>query len=268
MDISSFVNALRRLMAIRGPVKLIRSGCGTNFVGAHNEFKAALSKMDKNSIESYPASQGCTWEFNPRHASHMGGVWERMIGICRRILDSILLTSGITHLTHEVLSTFLAEVSAIVNNRPLLAVTNDPSAPEILTTEALLTHKTQLILAAPGKFVPKDLYTKQWRQVQCLADRFWSRWKREYLSTLQCRCKWKDALPNLEVGDLAMVLLRCKESPRNNWPIGLISKTIKGSDGKVRRVEVSTAKNNSRQTYERPVSQVVLPKRQTELDNS
>ncbi len=266
MDTSSFFNALRRFMAIKGPVKLIRSDCGTNFVGAHNEFKAALSKMDKNSIESYLASPGCTWEFNPPHASHMGGVWERMIGICRRILDSILLTSGITHLTHEALSTFLAELSAIVNNRPLVAVPNDPSAPEILTSAALLTQKTQPLLAAPGKFVPKDLYTKQWRQVQCLADRFWSRWKREYLSTLQCRRKWKDALPNLEVGDL--VLLRCKESPRNNWPIGLISKTIKGSDGKVRRVEVSTAKNNSRQTYERPVSEVVLLKRQTELDNS
>jgi hypothetical protein len=101
MDTLSFINALRRLMAIRGPVKLIRSDCGTNFVGAHNEFKAALSKMDKNSIESYLASQGCTWEFNPPHASHMGGVWERMIGICRRILDYILSKSGTTHLTRS-----------------------------------------------------------------------------------------------------------------------------------------------------------------------
>ncbi|XP_028410555.1 uncharacterized protein LOC114533252 [Dendronephthya gigantea] len=109
MDTSSFINALRRFMAIRGPVRLIRSDRGTNFVGARNEFEAALKEMDRNIIESYLTSQGCTWEFNPPHASHMGGAWERMIGVCRRILDSVLLTSQITHLTHEVLSTFLAK---------------------------------------------------------------------------------------------------------------------------------------------------------------
>lgn len=30
MDTSSFINALRRFLAIRGPVKQLRSDCGTN----------------------------------------------------------------------------------------------------------------------------------------------------------------------------------------------------------------------------------------------
>lgn len=34
---SSFINALRRFIAIRGPVRLLRSDQGTNFVGAELE---------------------------------------------------------------------------------------------------------------------------------------------------------------------------------------------------------------------------------------
>jgi hypothetical protein len=37
MDTSSFLNALRRFLALRGPVSQFRSDCGTNFVGAQTE---------------------------------------------------------------------------------------------------------------------------------------------------------------------------------------------------------------------------------------
>lgn len=39
MDTSSFINALRRFIAIRGPVKLIRSDRESNFVGAVKELQ-------------------------------------------------------------------------------------------------------------------------------------------------------------------------------------------------------------------------------------
>lgn len=48
----------------------------------------------------------------------MGGSWERMIGITRRILDSVLL--NVKTLTHEVLVTLMAEISAIINARPIV----------------------------------------------------------------------------------------------------------------------------------------------------
>ena len=76
MDTSSLINALRRFVAIRGPVLQFRSDCGTNFVGACNELKAASSEMDKKMLEAYLSAQGPEWIFNPPHASHMGGVWE------------------------------------------------------------------------------------------------------------------------------------------------------------------------------------------------
>ena len=160
LDTSSFINVLRRFLAIRGPAVQLRSDCGTNFVGAHNELQAALKEMDKEGIQNYLVSRGCEWIFNPSHASHAGGVWERMIGVTRKLLDSVLADLELTQLTHEVLSTLITEVSAIVNARPLTPIPNDPDVPEILTPVTLLTQKPGSLKAAPGKFTHADLDSK------------------------------------------------------------------------------------------------------------
>ncbi|XP_028254480.1 uncharacterized protein LOC114430714 [Parambassis ranga] len=88
MSTSSFINALRRFFAVRGPAKLLRSDRGTNFVGASKELGIHYNDA---SLTNYLQDKGCSWEFNPPHSSHMGGSWERLIGIARRILDAILL---------------------------------------------------------------------------------------------------------------------------------------------------------------------------------
>jgi hypothetical protein len=67
------------------------------------------------------------------------GVWERMIGITRRILDGILLQQNKKALTHEVLSTLMAEVSAVINSRPITTISSDPESPIILSPNILLT---------------------------------------------------------------------------------------------------------------------------------
>lgn len=74
LSTSSFVNALRRFMAIRGPVRLFRSNRGTNFVGACRELQF---KSKDPELVTYLQDQDSTWTFNPPHSSHMGGVWER-----------------------------------------------------------------------------------------------------------------------------------------------------------------------------------------------
>lgn len=185
LDTSSFINALRRFLAIRGSVAQLRSDCGTNFVGARNELAVALKEMNTTDIEAYLNHEGSEWIFNSPHASHAGGVWERMAGISRKILDSMLTDLGYRQLTHEVLSTLMAEVTAIVNNRPLVPVSNDPSMLEILTPSTLLTQKSATLKTTPGVFSHIDLHGKQWRQVQYLANVFWSRWRKEFLPMLQ-----------------------------------------------------------------------------------
>ena len=250
MDTSSYINALRRLFAIRGPAKQLRSDCGTNFVGACNELKLGKERQDTG-IHQYLNEQGCTWEFNPPHASHMGGAWERMIGVARRILDSILLQNKSSQLSHEVLCTYLAEVTAIINARPLVPVSTDPDSPFILTPTMLLTQKSP-----SGDFTHKDLFKSQWRQVQSLASKFWSRWNREYLPTLQSRRKWTKSHCNLQEGDL--VLLKDKQVARNEWPLACVISAFASDDGKVRSVKVKVSAHDTIKTFVRPISEVIL----------
>lgn len=134
MSTSSFINALRRFFAVRGPSKQLRSNHGTDFVGACKEFNT-----DDSELKRYLAHQGCTWTFNPPHSSHMGRSWERMIGVVRHILDAMLLRAGTAPLTHEVLTTLMAEVMAMMNARPLVPVSVDPEMPTLLTPAMLLT---------------------------------------------------------------------------------------------------------------------------------
>ncbi|KAJ8346547.1 hypothetical protein SKAU_G00279480 [Synaphobranchus kaupii] len=55
------------------PVKQFRSDCRTNFVGACKELQIDPKGCNDKRVESYLTEQGCTWQFNPPHASHMGG---------------------------------------------------------------------------------------------------------------------------------------------------------------------------------------------------
>ncbi|XP_066448142.1 uncharacterized protein [Eleutherodactylus coqui] len=255
LDTSSFINALRRFISIRGPVKQIRSDRGTNFIGACKELNIP-SNIDSDHVRRYLANQGCTWSFNPPHSSHMGGSWERMIGIARRILDSIFLHEGTSRLTHETLTTLMAEVVAIINARPLMPISRDPDDPPLLTPSTLLTQKFDAITAPAGEFDSKDLYKCQWRRVQSLANVFWEKWRKQYISTLQTRNKWHSSKPNMEVGNV--VLVKDSQSKRNEWPMGLITKVFPSEDGKVRKVEVKLCKQNEPKLFFRPVTELIL----------
>ncbi len=83
-------------------MRQFRSDCGTNFVAARKEL--GFSKVEKDpEMQKYFTGCSCSWEFNPPHALHMGGAWERLIGVVRRILDSMLMQYGSRPLSHDVL---------------------------------------------------------------------------------------------------------------------------------------------------------------------
>ena len=77
LDTDSFIQALRRFIASRGPVRSIRSDNGTNFVGAPNELRKALDEMNHEQVKhclQKNRSVWITWENNPRTASHFEGI--------------------------------------------------------------------------------------------------------------------------------------------------------------------------------------------------
>ena len=68
-------------------------------------------------------------------ASHMGGAWERMIRLLRKILNALI---GSQTLNDEGLITFMTEIEAILNFRPLVPVMHDDKGQEPLTPNHLL----------------------------------------------------------------------------------------------------------------------------------
>lgn len=92
---------------------------------------------------------------------------ERLIGVASPILDAMLLKST-QQLTHEVLSTLIAKVMAIMNARPLVPVSTDPDNPTILAPTMFLTQKPNTLTAPSGNFDVPELYSHQWkRAVSC-----------------------------------------------------------------------------------------------------
>ena len=218
--------------------------------------RAVHIEIVEDTVKNFLFDKGVTWIFNSPHSSHMGGVWERIIGITRRILDAMLMDLPSKNLTHDVLVTLMAEVCAILNSRPITTISTDPECPEVLSPSMLLTQKSDCITALPREFNLKDMYKSQWKMVQHLANCFWVKWQREYLNMLQRRQKWKSFVNNIKIGDV--ILLKDKTIYRNEWPIGLIVRVFPSPDGNVRKAEVRIIKDGKPTTYIRPITEFAL----------
>ena len=169
----------------------------------------------------------------------MGGVWERQIRSVRNVL-SALLKEHSDSLNDESFRTLLTEAECIVNSCPLTVEDiNDPTSLPI-SPNTILTMKTKVVLPPPGDFQKSNIYCrKRWRHVQHLANEFWLKWKRQYLSSLQSRSKWHKSQPNLAINDI--VLVKDDEVCRNQWPLARITEVFPDPKDKlVRQIAVLT----------------------------
>ena len=157
-------------------------------------------------------------------------------------------------LHEESFQTLIVEVEKVINSRPLTVESiNDSISLIPISPMTLLTHKTKVVYPLPGSFCDVDLYSrKYWRRVQHLVNEFWERWRKEYLNSLQERCKWQRELKNA-IGINDVVLLK-EERPRNQWSLAKITKLIPDT-GLTRTVEIELA-NKSR--LRRPLNKIVL----------
>lgn len=167
----------------------------------------------------------------------------------RKVLNSVLHHQRVDD---EGLQTLFCEVEAILNDRPLTKISDDPNDLEPLTPNHLLLLKGKPALP-PGLFEKTDLYTKtRWRQVQYLSDLFCQRWIWEYLLLLQERQRWTKDKRNFVTGDV--VIVADFTAPRGSWLLGKVLQTFPDSKGLVRSVKVQTKCN----ILERPVTKICL----------
>nr|XP_055047823.1 uncharacterized protein LOC129433267 [Misgurnus anguillicaudatus] len=250
MDTDSFLMALRRFIARRGKPFELLSDQGTNFRGGNRELQSTFSDLEPTLKEKLN-EQSISFQFNPPHAPHFGGVWEREIRSIKFCLRVILKDQVVSE---EVLSTVLVEVEGMLNSKPLGYVSSEISDTDPVTPNLLLMGRRDASLPQVV-YGPRDLLSKrQWRHSQVIADQFWKQFIQNYLPTLQHRPKWRQSTPNLAVGEVVMVM--DSQLPRAHWPVGKITKVFPSSDGTVRVAEVTIGDR----IYSRPVSKlIVLP---------
>ena len=249
METDSFINAFIRFVARRGAPLKVRSDNGTNLVGARSELARNLREIDRTKIVCHARKQGVDWTFNPPHASHHGGVWERMIRTIRQIL--MVLLSPNTRLSDEVLQTIFCEVENVVNSRPLTKCSNDIDDESPLTPNHFVLLRGNF--AYPWSLTQEsDTYRKRWKLVQHIVSQFWRKWIKMYLPELQCRQKWLKSRQNVQVGDL--VLIQDETCPRGCWPLGLVEGISVGRDGMVRSAKIRTKTS----TLIRPITKLVM----------
>ena len=236
LSTSSFINVLRRFVSRRGPVKHIFSDNGTNFVGCARLMQESVKRWNQAQIHQSLRQMNVAWTFNPPSASHMGGVWERMIRVVRNVL--LAITPKQT-LSDDDLVTLFTEVEAIVNSRPLTNVPLEAGEDTPLTPNHLL--RLNPAVAPPCILTEEsDNYSRQrFRIVQFAADEFWKRWVVEYSKTIQTRSKWHKTRRNFALGDI--VLITNSSTPRCHWPLGKVSKLFPDNHGTVRTVSVKTS---------------------------
>ncbi|KAK7930869.1 hypothetical protein WMY93_007264 [Mugilogobius chulae] len=258
LDTDSFLMSFRRFVARRGTPSEVISDQGTNFVRGEREIQRAFDEMS-SSLQEQLARHKIRFLKNPPHAPHFGGVWEREVRAIKTALRVIL---GAQTVTEEVLRTVLIEVEEILNSRPLGYLSASPSDPEPVTPNLLLMGRLEAALPQVVYADTQLFGTKRWRYSQVLADQFWVSFIKRYLPTLQSRQKWQLDQPNLTVNTVVMVVDSLL--PRASWPVGIVSKLLPSSDGRVRVAEVKIKEK----TYLRPVTKLVpLTKIQDDEDS-
>ena len=245
----AFIDGLRRFVARRGVPERLFSDNGTNFVGACRELGDALREVNAHlQLRGFMLQNGISWSFNPPAASHMGGVWERMIRSVRRAFDAV--TRDVT-LDDFELQTVMCEVENVINGRPITPVSTDVDDANALTPNHLLRLCGDA-LPSPAICSEKDKYRRRWRYIQGLVNTFWSRWTTEYLPLIQQRQKWVENITPLSVGDV--VIMADDLNHRNRWPLARVTALHPGRDGTVRSCSVK----HDGKVFERPVTRLVL----------
>ncbi|XP_018367943.1 PREDICTED: uncharacterized protein LOC108764289 [Trachymyrmex cornetzi] len=232
-----FIAAFKRFTARRGICSTLYSDYGTNFKGADAELQRlfTLATQESNKLATLLSNDGTQWRFNPPSTPHFGGKWEAGVKSVKLHLYRIV---GNSLLTYEEFTTLLTQIEAVLNSRPLSALTEDPDDLQALTPGHFLMGCAPSVVPEPCTEHIKLSHLSRWQLIQQMTESFWTRWSKECLQRYYARYKWKKPLPSLTIGDLVLVV--DERYPSCKWPIGRIVQTHPGTDGLTRVVSIQT----------------------------
>lgn len=234
----AFQRCLKRFIARRGIPHTVFSDNATNFQASNSQLKELAQQMRSgefiDAVEDCCNAHHIEWKFIPPRSPHFGG-WEAAVKSAKYLLIRTLHNH---HLVYDEFITVVAEIEAILNSRPLSALSNDPNDLQPLTPGHFLTG-APLRGITEGN-LPNIPHTQQWLKLLQIKSEFWSRWVKEYLCELQYKTKWRVGHPAIQLGTL--VTLKDFNLPPLQWKLGRIIELIPGKDGCIRVVRVKTEK--------------------------
>ena len=188
--------------------------------------------------------------FNVPKASHQNGVVKSLIKSVRRALE---VSSKTQVLTEEQRRTYLAQVTCLVNQRPLYPSSNSIwEGPPVTPNDLLMgNHFPHLVPEEQSRVNPRDLVGSIEKRVQeC--------WLKYFAPDLLPRNKWYRKRENLREGDL---VLEMEPTPRRTWKMAVVLETFPGDDGLVRKAKIKT----ENAVYDRPIHKLCLIATKEEL---
>jgi hypothetical protein len=220
---------------------------GGQLMGQLPSSRVTPARPFSREVASTLAQDGTTWSFIPPYTPHFGGLWEAGV---KSVKSLLLKAIGPRTLTFEEMTTYLAQVEACLNSRPLTPLSSDASDITALTPAHFLLGSTLGLVPEPPIDEDPSKLLVRWRQVQQAQQCFWRRWSLQYLNHLQQRSRWRSATVNFAVGQL--VLVHDHRCPPAKWILGRVTATHPGADGLVRVVTVRTANSECR----RPITKL------------
>ncbi|KAL1448249.1 hypothetical protein WDU94_001887 [Cyamophila willieti] len=217
LSTDSFMQALRRFCSKNGRPKVCYSDQGTNLAG----FESACQKLDWHKIAQYSSARKIEWKLNPPSAPWWGGWWERMVGILKSLLRSVL---GRSSVNYEELLTLISECEAIVNERPLTYVP-DGDHELAAITPAMFLHDLEEVGFPEYDFIGPTDFSGRLKYRNDLKQQLRKRFRSEYLGQLKL-FSGKKKEHELKKGSI--VLIGDDNIKRLDWPMGRVVELVKG----------------------------------------
>jgi hypothetical protein len=159
LSTEGFLSAFDKFVSRRGLPASVTSDHGLNFVGARNKLSNVIKflklQTTQTEIHDYLAQQEVKWNFIPPRAPYQGGLWEAAV---KSMKHHFYRVASHASLTFEEFDRLKSKIEAILNSRPLTAVSDDPNDLTALTAGHFLIFRP--LIAKPDRDVTDQPLTR------------------------------------------------------------------------------------------------------------